>query len=56
MEEIIRELSERFCKRKRFIRLLLKICEDNNIYDTKKYITNFYEVCQKGVSKNKKRT
>ncbi|MCI8487051.1 MAG: hypothetical protein HFJ20_08435 [Clostridia bacterium] len=46
-ENIVEELSRRYCKSKRFIVLLIKICEDNNIKDASNYIEKFLMKCVK---------
>nr|DAV68488.1 MAG TPA: hypothetical protein [Caudoviricetes sp.] len=47
MESIVNELSRRCCKSERFIVLLIKICEDNNIKDASNYIQKFLTKCVK---------
>lgn len=47
MESIVNELSRRCCKSERFIVLLIKICEDNNIKDASNYIQKFLMKCVK---------
>lgn len=44
-DEIVGELSSRYCKTKDFIILLLKICKDNNIQNSKESIEQ-YLMCQ----------
>lgn len=46
-EEIVEELSRRYCKSKRFIVLLIKMCKDNNIKDTIIYIKEYLIKCVK---------
>lgn len=46
-EEMVEELSRRYCKSKRFIVLLIKMCRDNNIKDTIKYIKEYLTKCVK---------
>ena len=54
-EEIVEELSRRYCKSKRFIVLLIKMCRDNNIKDTIIYIKEYLIKCVKWVCQiNKK--
>lgn len=42
MESIVKELSRRCCKSEKFIVLLIKICEDNNIKDVGNRIITYY--------------
>ena len=44
-ERIVEELSKKYCKSKKFIILLLKICKDNNIQNAKRSIEE-YLMCQ----------
>lgn len=47
-KEILEEMCKKYCKRKRFILLLYKICRENNVNNIKKCIEEFLK---QGVSK-----
>lgn len=49
-ERIVEEICIKYCKTKKFIILLMKICKDNNIKNAKKYIEDYFSV-SKSVSK-----
>ena len=44
MEKIIKEISKEYNQSEKFVRLLFKICEDNNIFNKEEIVK---EVCQK---------
>lgn len=46
-ESIVEELSRRYCKSKRLIVLLIKICKDNNVKDVPIYIEKYLTRCVK---------
>lgn len=47
---IVEEICKKYNRSEKFIRLLLKICEDNNILNKEKIVD---EVCQKVCQKQK---
>jgi len=51
-KEILKEMEKKYAVRKKYIKLLIKICKDNKIYNTEERIKK-YLVCQKGVSNPK---
>lgn len=51
-KEILEEIKSEYVVREKYIKLLIKICKDNKIYNIKERIKK-YLVCQKGVSNSK---
>ncbi len=47
---VVKEVAEKYGQNEKFIILLEKICEDNNIKNSKNIIENFLKGVSKGVS------